>query len=189
MMTILSHEFHDDTLTHEFHDGNPSYLMISMMKLLSVNSWDPMITLSPHEFHAGTLNLWVQWWHSYSWVQWWHSISWVPWSQSYLMSSMTTIIWHSYSWVPWRQSYHMSHEFHDDTTISMMTLLSQWWHSYLMSFMMTLLPQWWHSYVMSSMMTLIPTVNDDTLTSWVPWWVAGSYVFGECSLSATCWQS
>ena len=90
MMTILSHEFHDDTLTHEFHDGNPSYLMISMMKLLSVNSWDPMITLSPHEFHAGTLNLWVQWWHSYSWVPWW---------QSYLTISMMTLLSFN-SWDP-----------------------------------------------------------------------------------------
>ena len=102
MMTILSHEFHDDTLTHEFHDGNPSYimismmtllsvnLMISMMTLLSVNSWDPMITLSPHEFHAGTLNLWVQWWHSNSWVPWW---------QSYLTISMMTLLSFN-SWDP-----------------------------------------------------------------------------------------
>ena len=45
MMTILSHEFHDDTLTHEFHDGNPSYIMISMMTLLSVNLMISMMKL------------------------------------------------------------------------------------------------------------------------------------------------
>ena len=104
------------------------------------------------------------------------------------------------SWVPWRQSYGtLTHEFHEDNPTSwvksfMMTLLSQWWHSFLNDDILTSWVSWWHSYLNDD--TLISWVpwwhsylNDDTLTSWVPWWVAGSYVFGECSLSATCWQS